>query len=151
MNRDWEQDILEWVGDKQVKRLKTNNLIKFVISIFTAISGFGGGWYKMEQRVSALEEQMAKKENISTIELEIASLMREKELLDLGVILFSGEEVYKKKVKIIDGEYLNLFKNKVTNNLDFSKGFFQHNRKLDGAEISNHIYKYLQTEKQKKI
>ena len=83
MNRDWEQDILEWVGDKQVKRLKTNNLIKFVISIFTAISGFGGGWYKMEQRVSALEEQMAKQENISTIELEIASLMREKELLDL--------------------------------------------------------------------
>ena len=83
MNRDWEQDILEWVGDKQVKRLKTNNLIKFVISIFTAISGFGGGLYKMEQRVSALEEQMAKKENISTIELEIASLMREKELLDL--------------------------------------------------------------------
>lgn len=83
MSRDWEQDILEWVGDKQVKKLKTNNLIKFVISIFTAISGFGGGWYKMEQRVSALEEQMAKKENISTIELEIASLMREKELLDL--------------------------------------------------------------------
>ena len=83
MNRDWEQDILEWVGDKQVKKLKTNNLIKFVISIFTAISGFGGGWYKMEQRVSALEEQMAKKENISTIELEIANLKREKELIDL--------------------------------------------------------------------
>ena len=83
MNRDWEQDILEWVGDKQVKRLKTNNLINFVISIFTDISVFGGVWYKMEQRVSALEEQMAKKENISTIELEIASLMREKELLDL--------------------------------------------------------------------
>ena len=83
MNRDWEQDILEWVGDKQVKKLKTNNLIKFVISIFTAISGFGGGWYKMEQRVSALEEQMPKKENISTIEIEIANLKREKELLDL--------------------------------------------------------------------
>ena len=83
MNRDWEQDILEWVGDNQVKKLRSNNLIKFVISIFTAIGGFGGGWYKMEQRVSALEEQMAKQENISTIELEIASLMREKELLDL--------------------------------------------------------------------
>ena len=67
MNRDWEQDILEWVGDKQVKKLHSNNLIKFVISIFTAIGGFGGGWYKMEQRVSALEAQMAKKENISTI------------------------------------------------------------------------------------
>ena len=83
MNRDWEQDILEWVGDKQVKRLKTNNLIKFVISIFTAIGGFGGGWYKMEQRVSALEAQMAKKENISTIELEIARLKRDRELIDL--------------------------------------------------------------------
>mgnify|MGYP001409955471 CR=1 FL=1 len=82
--------------------------------------------------------------------LKVNSYACEKELLDLGVILFSGEEVYKKKVKIQDGEYLNLFKNKVTNNLDFSKGFFQHNRKLHGPEISNHIYKYLQTEKQKK-
>lgn len=83
MNRDWEQDILEWVGDKQVKKLHSNNLIKFVISIFTAIGGFGGGWYKMEQRVSALEAQMAKKENISTIELEIARLKRDRELIDL--------------------------------------------------------------------
>ena len=83
MNRDWEQDILEWVGDKQVKKLQSNNLIKFVISIFTAIGGFGGGWYKMEQRVSALEAQMAKKENISTIELEIARLKRDRELIDL--------------------------------------------------------------------
>ena len=83
MNRDWEQDILEWVGDRQVKKLHSNNLIKFVISIFTAISGFGGGWYKMEQRVSALEEQMARKENISTIELEIARLKRDRELIDL--------------------------------------------------------------------
>ena len=83
MSRDWEQDILEWVGDKQVKKLQSNNLIKFVISIFTAIGGFGGGWYKMEQRVSALEAQMAKKENISTIELEIARLKRDRELIDL--------------------------------------------------------------------
>tara|TARA_B100000424_G_C22503380_1_gene291070 strand:- start:147 stop:461 length:315 start_codon:yes stop_codon:yes gene_type:complete len=83
VNRDWEQDILEWVGDRQVKKLHSNNLIKFVISIFTAIGGFGGGWYKMEQRVSALEAQMAKKENISTIELEIARLKRDRELIDL--------------------------------------------------------------------
>ena len=83
MSHDWEQDILEWVGDKQVKKLQSNNLIKFVISIFTAIGGFGGGWYKMEQRVSALEAQMSKKENISTIELEIARLKRDRELIDL--------------------------------------------------------------------
>ena len=83
MNHDWEQGILEWVGDKQVKKLQSNNLIKFVISIFTAIGGFGGGWYKMEQRVSALEAQMAKKQNISNIELEIAKLKRDKDLIDL--------------------------------------------------------------------
>ena len=83
MSRDWEQDILEWVGDKQVKKLRSGNLIKFVISIFTAIGGFGGGWYKMESRVSALEAQMAKKENISTIEIEIARLKRDRELIDL--------------------------------------------------------------------
>ena len=83
MSRDWEQDILEWVGDNQVKKLRSNSLIKFVISIFTAIGGFGGGWYKMESRVSALEAQMAKKENISTIELEIARLKRDRELIDL--------------------------------------------------------------------
>ena len=29
MSRDWEQDILEWVGDKQVKKLQSGNLIKF--------------------------------------------------------------------------------------------------------------------------
>ena len=84
MSRDWEQDILEWVGDKQVKKLQSNNLIKFAISIFTAIGGFGGGWYKMEQRVSALEAQMDKKESISTIELEIARLKRDRELIDLS-------------------------------------------------------------------
>ena len=42
MSRDWEQDILEWVGNKQVKKLQSGNLIKFIISIFTAIGGFGG-------------------------------------------------------------------------------------------------------------
>ncbi len=83
MSRDWEQDILEWVGNKQVKKLQNGNLVKFVISIFTAIGSFGGGWYKMEQRVSALEEQMAKEQNISTIELEIARLKRDKELMEL--------------------------------------------------------------------
>ena len=80
MSRDWEQGILEWVGDKQVKKLQSGNLIKFVISIFTAIGGFGGGWYKMEQRVSALESQMAEKQKIKLIEMEIATLKRDQEL-----------------------------------------------------------------------
>tara|TARA_R100000742_G_C4188458_1_gene21296 strand:+ start:148 stop:438 length:291 start_codon:yes stop_codon:yes gene_type:complete len=83
MSEDWESDLLEWAGDNQVKKLKTNNLIKFVISIFTAIGGFGGGWYKMEQRVSALESQMAEEQKIKLIEMEIATLRRDQELEEL--------------------------------------------------------------------
>ena len=83
MSRDWEQDILEWVGNKQVKKLQSGNLVKFVISIFTAIGGFGGGWYKMEQRVSALEAQMAEEQKIKLIEMEIATLQRDQELEEL--------------------------------------------------------------------
>jgi len=83
VSRDWEQGILEWVGDKQVKKLQSGNLVKFVISIFTAIGGFGGGWYKMEQRVSALESQMAEEQKIKIIEMEIATLQRDQELEEL--------------------------------------------------------------------
>ena len=83
MSHDWEQGILEWVGDKQVKKLQSGNLVKFVISIFTAIGGFGGGWYKMEQRVSALEAQMAEEQKIKLIEMEIATLQRDQELEEL--------------------------------------------------------------------
>ena len=53
------------------------------ISIFTAIGGFGGGWYKMESRVSALESQMAEKQKIKLIEMEIATLRRDQELEEL--------------------------------------------------------------------
>jgi|TARA_R100000030_G_scaffold94473_1_gene81316 hypothetical protein len=83
MSEDWESDLLEWAGDNQVKKLKTNNLIKFVISIFTAIGGFGGGWYKMEKRVSALEAQMAEEQKIKLIEMEIATLRRDQELEEM--------------------------------------------------------------------
>jgi len=83
VSRDWEEDILEWVGNKQVKKLQSGNLIKFVISIFTAVGGFGGGWYKMEQRVSALESQMAEEQKIKIIEMEIATLQRDQELEEL--------------------------------------------------------------------
>jgi len=83
VSRDWEEDILEWVGNKQVKKLQSGNLVKFVISIFTAIGGFGGGWYKMEQRVSALEAQMAEEQKIKLIEMEIATLRRDQELEEL--------------------------------------------------------------------
>lgn len=83
MSDDWEDDLLEWAGDKQVKKLKANNLIKFVISIVTAIGGFGGVWYKMEDRVSRLEQQMAEEQKIKLIKMEISTLRRDQELEEL--------------------------------------------------------------------
>ena len=83
MSEDWEQDIIEWVGDRKVKQLNKLSWGKFGLSILAALGSLGGGWWKMEDRVSKLEEQMAQKQNISNIELEIARLKRDKELLDL--------------------------------------------------------------------
>ena len=83
MSEDWEQDIIEWVGDRKVKQLNKLSWAKFGLSILAALGSLGGGWWKMEDRVSKLEEQMAQKQNISNIELEIAKLKRDKELLDL--------------------------------------------------------------------
>ena len=64
-------------------RLNKLSWAKFGLSILAALGSLGGGWWKMEDRVSKLEEQMAQKQNISNIELEIARLKRDKELLDL--------------------------------------------------------------------
>ena len=79
MSEDWEQDIIEWVGDRKVKQLNKLSWAKCGLSILAAIGSLGGGWWKMEDRVSKLEEQMAQKQHISNIELDIARLKRDKE------------------------------------------------------------------------
>ena len=60
-----------------------NDSMKLILSTITALTGVGGSYWKMEDRVSKLEEQMARKQHISSIELDIARLKRDKELLDL--------------------------------------------------------------------
>ena len=59
MSEDWEQDIIEWVGDRKVKQLNKLSWAKFGLSILAALGSLGGGWWKMEDRVSKLEDQMA--------------------------------------------------------------------------------------------
>ena len=83
MSEDWEQDIIEWVGDRKVKQLNKLSWIKFIFSILAAAGSLGGGWWKMESRVRALEDQMKNEQHISSIELDIARLRRDKELIDL--------------------------------------------------------------------
>ena len=60
---------------------------KFIISIITAGSGIGGSWYKMEDRVTKLEQQIAQQEKIKIVQLEIAQMRRDEELAELRHIM----------------------------------------------------------------
>ena len=62
--------------------MKSDNL-KVLMSTITALTGIGGSYWKMEDRVSKLEEQMAKQEAIKIVQLEIAQMRRDEELAEL--------------------------------------------------------------------
>ena len=57
--------------------------IKLILSTFTALTGVGGSYWKMEDRVSKLEEQMTQQEKVRIIEYEIAQMKRDEELQEL--------------------------------------------------------------------
>ncbi len=57
--------------------------IKVLISTITALSGVGGSYWKMEDRVSKLEEEIVKQEAIKVVQLELAQLRRDEELAEL--------------------------------------------------------------------
>ena len=60
-----------------------NDSIKLILSTITALTGVGGSYWKMEDRVSKLEEQMAQQEKVRMIEVEIAHIKRDAELKEL--------------------------------------------------------------------
>tara|TARA_Y100000593_G_scaffold61602_1_gene114162 strand:- start:1046 stop:1303 length:258 start_codon:yes stop_codon:yes gene_type:complete len=60
-----------------------NDSIKLILSTITALTGVGGSYWKMEDRVSKLEEQMAQQEKVRMIEYEIAQIKRDEELQEL--------------------------------------------------------------------
>ena len=60
-----------------------NDSIKLILSTITALTGIGGSYWKMEDRVSKLEEQMAQQEKVKMIEYEIAHMKRDAELKEL--------------------------------------------------------------------
>ena len=62
--------------------MKSDNL-KVLMSTITTLTGIGGSYWKMEDRVSKLEEQMAKQEAIKIVQLEIAQMRRDEELAEL--------------------------------------------------------------------
>jgi len=60
-----------------------NDSMKLILSTITALTGIGGSYWKMEDRVSKLEEQMAQQEKVKMIEYEIAHMKRDAELREL--------------------------------------------------------------------
>ncbi len=60
-----------------------NDSMKLILSTITALTGVGGSYWKMEDRVSKLEEQMAQQEKVRMIEDEIAHMKRDAELEEL--------------------------------------------------------------------
>ena len=62
--------------------LKTTN-IKFIINILGLLGAIGGGWYKLENRVSSLEEHITEQNKIKSIQAEIELMKRDQELEEL--------------------------------------------------------------------
>ena len=60
-----------------------SDTIKVIISTITAMSGIGGSYWKMEDRVTKLEQQIAQQEKIKIVQLEIAQMRRDEELAEL--------------------------------------------------------------------
>jgi len=57
--------------------------IKFIINIVGLLGALGGGWYKLESRVSALETQMEQEDKVKSIQAEIELMKRDQELEEL--------------------------------------------------------------------
>ena len=60
-----------------------NDSLKVILSTVTALTGIGGRWYSMEDRVSRLELQLEQQEKIKVVQLELAQMMRDEELAEL--------------------------------------------------------------------
>ena len=62
---------------------KSNDTAKLLMTLVTALTGVGGSWYKMEQRVTKLEQELAKQEKLKTLNAEIELMKRDQELAEL--------------------------------------------------------------------
>ena len=68
---------------KEIFKMKKMSNIKFIINIVGLLGALGGGWYKLESRVSALETQMEQEDKVKSIQAEIELMKRDQELEEL--------------------------------------------------------------------
>ena len=58
-----------------------NDTIKVILSTITALTGIGGTYKTMENRVTTLEEKLQKQEQVLRVELEVQR-MRQAQIID---------------------------------------------------------------------
>ncbi len=58
-----------------------NDTIKVILSTITALTGIGGTYKTMENRVTTLEEKLQKQEQVLRVELEVQR-MRQEQIID---------------------------------------------------------------------
>jgi len=68
---------------QEIFKMKKMNNIKFIINIIGLVGALGGGWYKLESRVTSLEEEIEKQGQIKNIQAEIELMKRDQELEEL--------------------------------------------------------------------
>ena len=68
---------------QELFKVKKMSNIKFIVNIIGLLGEVGGGWYKLESRVSALEEEIEKQSEIKNIQAEIELMKRDQELEEL--------------------------------------------------------------------
>ena len=68
---------------QELFKVKKMSNIKFIVNIIGLLGAIGGGWYKLESRVSALETQMEQEDKVKSIQAEIELMKRDQELEEL--------------------------------------------------------------------
>ena len=68
---------------QELYKVKKMSNIKFIVNIIGLLRSVGGGWYKLESRVSAIEEEIEKQSEIKNIQAEIELMKRDQELEEL--------------------------------------------------------------------
>ena len=68
---------------QEIFKMKKMSNIKFIVNIIGLLGALGGGWYKLESRVTSLEEEIEKQGQIKNIQAEIELMKRDQELEEL--------------------------------------------------------------------
>ena len=60
-----------------------NDMIKVILSTITALTGIGGTYKTMEDRVSDLEDRLQKQEQVLRVELEVQKMRQEQVISEM--------------------------------------------------------------------